>query len=75
VRNLARDADFIVEASEGGWIARGHFGQELERDFLAEREVVRAINFAHAAAAKERDYAVTAGEQRAGQKAAFGKRA
>ncbi len=74
MRDLARDADLIVETGQRGGIARGHFGQELERDFLPEREVVRAIDFAHAAAAEERDDAITTGEQRAGQEAAFGQR-
>ena len=62
MRDLARDADFIVEARKRGRIARRHFGQELERDFLAECEVVRAINFAHPAAAEQRDDAIAAGE-------------
>ena len=71
MRDLARDADFIVEARQRGWIARGHFGQELERDLLAQREIVRAIHFAHAAAAEQRDDAVAIGQQRTGQEAAF----
>jgi hypothetical protein len=36
---------------------------------------VRAINFAHAAAAKQRDNAIAAGQQRAGHEAAFRERA
>ena len=74
MRDLARDADFIVEAAEGGWIARGHFGQEFERHLLAEREIVRAIDFSHAAAAEERNDPVAIGEQRSREKTAFGER-
>jgi hypothetical protein len=63
VRDLAGNTDFIVETGQGRWIARGHFGQKLERHLLAQGEVVRPINFSHAAAAEERDDTVTISEK------------
>ena len=71
MRNAAGDADFVAKALEQSLIAGGRFGQELERDGLAEREVVGAIDFAHASLAEQRDDAVTAGNQASGKKAAF----
>ena len=75
MRDLARDADFVVETRERGRIARGHFRQELERDFLAKRQIVRAIDFAHPSASQQRDDAIAAGQQHAGREAAFNQRA
>ena len=71
VGDLAGDADFAMEAFEQALIARGLFGQEFQRDGLAEREVGGAIDFAHAAAAEQGDDAIAAAEQRAGEEAAF----
>ena len=50
---------------------RGFFGQEFQRDGLAQRQVRGAVDFAHAAAAQQSEDAVTAAEQRAGKEAAF----
>ena len=44
-------------------------GQELQRDRLAELQVVGAVDLAHAAAAEQADDAVAAGEQGAGREA------
>ena len=44
-------------------------GQELQRDRLAERQVVGAVHLAHAAAAEQRDDAVAAGDDRPGREA------
>ena len=44
-------------------------GQELQRDGLAELEIVGAVDLAHAAAAERRDDAEAAGEERAGGEA------
>ena len=41
--------------------------QELERDRLAELDVVGPVHLAHAAAAQRRDDPITAGEQRPGR--------
>jgi hypothetical protein len=74
VRDLARDANFIVKTGADGRIVRGNFRQKLERDFLAQREVVSAIDLAHTAAAKQRDNSIAIGEQRTGQEAALRQR-
>ena len=68
--DLARQADFGVELGEARGVAVERFGEELERDRLAELQVVGAIDLAHAAAAEPADDAVTAVEDRAGRKAA-----
>ena len=44
--------------------------QELERDGLSERQVVGAVDLAHAAAAEEGDHAIAVGEDNAGEVAA-----
>jgi hypothetical protein len=46
-------------------IARGAFRQELERDRLVEREVVGAVDLAHAAAAEQRDEPIPTGDNSA----------
>ena len=43
--------------------------EKLQRDRLADLEIVGAIDLAHAAAAEPRDDAEPVGEQRAGTKA------
>jgi hypothetical protein len=55
VRDLARDAHFVVKAGQHAGIARHGFGQELERHRLIESKVVGAIDFAHAAFAEQSD--------------------
>ena len=76
VGNLAREADFAVEAFEQAEIVGGLFGQEFESDGLAEGEVGGAVHFAHTAAAQQGNNAVPAGNQRAGNEPAlFGARA
>ena len=66
VRHLARDAHLVVELRERcGSLGDGR-RQELQRDRLAEREVVGAVDLAHAAAADQADDAVALGQQRAG---------
>ena len=47
------------------------FGQELERDRLVEREIVGAVDLAHAALAEHRDDAVPSAEQFAGSESAL----
>ena len=47
--------------------------QELQRDRLTERQVVGAVDLAHAAPAEHRDDAVAAGEEGAGGEALAGR--
>ena len=61
VRDAPRDPHLAAEAREH-LLAAGGAGQELERDGLAEREVVGAIDLAHAALAQERHDPVAPGE-------------
>ena len=46
-------------------------GQELQSYGLRQREIGGAVDFAHAAAAEQRDDAIASGDQRAGNEAAF----
>ena len=71
VGDLARDADFVVEAGEGAIVGGGGFGQEFQGDGLAEREVGGAVDFAHAAAAQESGDTIAAGDDGTWQEAAF----
>ena len=67
VRHLPRRPHFVVELREPHGIARRGLGQELQRDLLAEPQVVGAIDLAHAAAAEQPEDAVAAVEHRAGR--------
>ena len=71
VGDLARDADFVVEAGEGAIVGGGGFGEEFQGDGLAESEVGGAVDFAHAAAAQESGDAIAAGHDGAWKEAAF----
>ena len=70
VRDLAGDAQLVVELRELRVVDRGAFRQELQGDRLIEREVVGAIHFAHAAASEQRHEPVAAGDDGAGRKPA-----
>jgi len=70
VRHLARDAQLVVELREPRRIGGGALGQELQRDRLIEREVVGAVDLAHAAAPQQADDAEAAGEHHARGKSA-----
>ncbi len=71
MRDLARDANFVMKAREHGRIAHGGFGEELEGYGLAKPDIGGPVYLAHAAFAEAADDAVTFREQGAGQKAAF----
>ena len=75
VRDLPRHADFGVELREPAGVAVDVGRQELQRDRLAELQVVGAVDLAHAAAAQAADDAVAAAEEGAGRKAAVVDRA
>ena len=71
MRNPARDAHFVAKAFQQTFVARGFIRKKFQRHGLSQREVVGAVNFAHAAFAQQRDNAVAAGQQSAGQKASL----
>ena len=71
MRNLARDADFVAEARQSGFIAGHACGQKFERDRLLQRQVVGAVDLAHSAFAEQRDDAIALREQSPGRKPAF----
>ena len=50
------------------------FGQELQRDRLIERQVVGAIDLAHAAATEQRDQAIAAGDDGSRREPVAGRR-
>jgi hypothetical protein len=66
MRHLPRQPDFLMEARQPVGAMRELLRQELERDRLSQLQIVRTIHFAHAAAAKQSDDAVAAGQDRAG---------
>ena len=59
--NLPRHADLVVEPREGA-VVGAQRRQELQRDRLAELEVVGAVDLAHAAAPEQPDDAEAIGE-------------
>ena len=63
--NAPGNADLIAEPFEELSLTGIFFGQKLERHRLAEREVIGAIDLAHAALPQQRDNAVTAHDQTA----------
>jgi hypothetical protein len=64
VRDLARNANLIAKPRQCAFVAGDRLREELESDWLFECQVVRAIDFAHAAFAEHRYDAVSFGEQR-----------
>ena len=75
MRDLARHPHFGVELRQPRRIAVDVRRQELQRDRLAELQVVGAVDLAHAAAAEPPDDAVASAEERAGLEAAVVDRA
>ena len=63
--DLAGRAHLVVEPIAPAGVVGQGLGQELEGHRLAEPQVVRAVDLAHAAAAEQGDDAVAVGEQRA----------
>ena len=68
VRDLPRHPHFGVELRQARGIAIDVGRQELQRDRLAELQIVGAIDLAHAAAAQPSDDAVAAAEKGSGGK-------
>ncbi len=62
--DLAGEADFVVEAVEPGLVLAEEGGEKFEGDRLVEREIVGAVDLAHAAAAEKFDDAVAARRRR-----------
>ncbi len=70
MRDLAGGANFVVELRQTCRIAPEILRQELQRDRLAQAQVVRAIDLAHAAASEQADDPVAIVEDGARRKAA-----
>ncbi len=64
VRDLTRHAHFTMKPRERGAVTQQMFGKELQRDRLPQFEIVRAIDFAHAAPAQQADDAIALCEDR-----------
>ena len=64
MRDLPRDPQLVVELREPRRVAARGVREELQRDRLVEREVVRAVDLTHPAAADQRDNTVPAGDDR-----------
>jgi len=69
VADLSGKADLCAEAREAGGVGREVGRQELQRNRLAEGQVVRAVHLAHAAAPGEGDDPVAAGQDGTGHEA------
>ena len=65
MRDLPRDAHFVVKARQHPGVPRHGFGQKLERHWLIEREIVGAIDLTHTALAEQADDLVARGHQHA----------
>ncbi len=74
MRDLAGDADFGAEALQRRTAGRMG-GQELERYFLAEDDVERAVNFAHSATAESAGNAISLCQNSSGRPAEWINRA
>ena len=70
VRDLSSGSHLVVKLREADRVGGDGIGQELERDRLAEAEIVGAIHLAHAALAEQADDPVAAVENGAGREAA-----
>ena len=70
VRDLARHAHLGVQLRQPRRVDVDRLGEELQRDLLADLQVVGAIDLAHAAFAKASDDAVAVVEEGAGLEAA-----
>ena len=68
VRYLPGDAQLVVEVGEPGIAGHHAIGQELQRDRLIERQIVGAVDLAHAAAAQQGDEPITSGNDRSWRK-------
>ena len=66
VRDLTCDAHFTMKTRERRAVTQEVFGKKLQRNRLAQLEIIGAVNFAHAAFAEQPDDAVTIGEDGAG---------
>ncbi len=71
MRNLPRDAHLVEEALQARRLTMHRFGQELERDRLAQLQVLGPIHLPHATATDQSDDAVAAKEKRARREAAL----
>ena len=74
MRDLAREADLGVKAREAAQRRATLLRQELERDRLAELQVIGAIDLAHPAFAQQADDAVAIREHGPGRKPAVADR-
>ena len=64
MRHLAGDTHFAIEALHGCGILREIPGKKFKSDRLAQPEIVRAIDFAHAAFAQQTNDAIALCENR-----------
>ena len=69
MRDLQREPDFGEEPFEAIGVGLDVARQELQRDGLAELQVVGAIDLAHAASAQQPDHPVPIGQDLAGHEA------
>jgi hypothetical protein len=62
VRDLARDSNLVVKLSEASGIPLQISWKELQRDGLAEPEIICSVNLTHAPAAEETNDSVSLAE-------------
>jgi len=68
--DLTRDTHFRMKPREGGSVLRKRLWKKLDGYHLAERQILGAVDFAHAATPGKRDDAVAAGEDLSGNESA-----
>ena len=70
VGDLPRDADLGIETLEARGVVREHPWKKLQRDRLAELQVIGAIDLAHSAAAQKADNPIPLRQDRSGGESA-----
>src|SRR6185369_17121370 len=67
--HLSRDAHFTMKAGESSAVAQEIVRKKLERDGLAQLEIVSAVHLTHTAFAEQADNSISLTQDRAGNEA------
>ena len=71
MRHPPRDPHFVAKTLQQPFVARGFIRQKLQSDCLPQRQIVGAIDLAHAALPQQRDDAIAPRHQPPGKKPSF----
>jgi hypothetical protein len=72
MRHPSGEANLIAESLQQSLIPACIFRKEFERNRLAQRQIIGAINFSHATATEQCNDAITASQQASGKKSTLG---